>query len=242
MTAVAKALGQIDLTILLTTINEAENLSVLIPGLWEQCRSRGIHAEIVIVDGFSSDGTVAVAHSLGCRVVMQSGKGYAQAIRDGISAAGGEFVIVMDADGSHTPEDALRLYQNRQRADIIINSRYVTSGSIETQWHRAVLSRLLNFLYRRALGIPYREVSGGFRIYPRKLLQQLTLESKFYEVQEEILFQAHNLGYKALEIPYTYRPRIAGVSKTRTFKYGIHLLWAIIHLRRNRHRYQLPKS
>ncbi len=225
-----------DLSIILLTINEAENIAILVPELWRLFRIEGATLEIVVVDHRSSDGTGAVAKQLGCRVMAQSGPGYAQAIRDGIAASVGDFVIVMDADLSHEPRYALQLFTNRHRADIVINSRYMPGGGTETEPWRDLLSRFLNLLYRTALRLPFREISGGFRIYRRQVLAGMALESRFYEVQEELIIKAHWAGHKAIEIPYVYKPRSKGGSKARIVKYGIHLLKSLWKFCRTRPR------
>ena len=221
------------LSLIITAVNEADNLSVLVPRLIDLFAREGVAAEIIVVDGHSTDGTADVAARLGCRVQLQSGPGYAQAIRDGIAAAGGDYVIVMDGDLSHAPEAALRLFQHRHQADIVINSRYVAGGGSDAVWWRDALSRLLNLLYRRVLDLPYREISGGFRLYRREVLERVPIDSRFYEVQEEILVRAHGLGFRALEIPYRYRRRGTGSSKARPMKHGLHLLYALLKFRRH---------
>ena len=216
-----------DLSLILPAIDEAANLAVLVPRLREVFAPEKAALEILVIDWRSTDKTAALAESLGCRVAAQTAPGYAQAIRDGIALASGDFVVVMDADQSHAPEDVLRLYQNRHKADIVINSRYAPGGGSDTSWWRGALSRLLNALYRRVLDLPYREISGGFRIYRREVLRRIRLTSRFYEVQEEMLILAHQLGFSAVEIPYRYRERGQGASKARVLEYGANLLWAL---------------
>ena len=231
----AVKLGQdMELTLFLATLNEAGNLKVLIPELKRRFEAEGTSFEILLVDASSDDGGPEVARELGCRVLTQSGPGYAQAVRDGFSAAQGDYVLMMDADGSHAPSDAVPLFRNRHRADIVINSRYVKGGGTQTGGFRDTLSRCLNLVYRRMLGLPFRELSGAFRIYRREVLERLRLESRFYEVQEEILAKAHWMGYSVVEIPYVYRPRAEGVSKARLLQYGIYLMGAALRLRRQK--------
>ncbi len=226
-----------ELTILITTINEADNLKLLIPDLHAALVVEQMNYEILIIDGPSTDKTAEVASSLNCRVERQTSPGYAQAIRDGIRSAKGKRIIVMDADGSHAPADAARLYQNRNLADIVINSRYISKGGSDTKWSRSLLSRFLNFCYRTVLGLPFREISGGFRIYRSEIFQRFELKSKFYEVQEEMLIKPYWLGYRAVEIPYVYHERVHGVSKAKLITYGFHLLLAMMRFRLEKERF-----
>lgn len=221
-----------DLTILITTINEAKNLERLLPELKALFHGEKAKYEVLIIDGSSTDNTVEVARRFGCRVEIQSQPGYAAAIRQGISGSKGDYVIVMDADLSHRPEDARQLYRNRQRADIVINSRYLPGGGSESTFGRRALSGVLNWVYRMVLGLPFREISGGFRIYRREVLESFELESVFYEVQEELLAVPYWLGFSAVEIPYWYRARGKGSSKARLFAYGYHLILALKRFRK----------
>jgi dolichol-phosphate mannosyltransferase len=232
----------VELTLLITTINESDNLKVLLPRLSEHLDREKISREVLIIDGGSTDGTVETARSHGCRVESQSGPGYAQAIRDGLRLARGKYVIVMDADGSHPPGDVVRLYQHRNSADIVINSRYVKGGRSDTVWWRNLLSAFLNLVYRVSLGLPFKEVSGGFRIYRREIFSNFTLDSRFYEVQEELLIKPYWLGFTAIEIPYVYRERMHGVSKAKIFSYGFHLLLAILRFRKVRRQMLAARS
>lgn len=220
-----------ELTILITTIDEAENLKLLVPRLQSVFQKTKEPFEILIVDGGSKDGTEDVAKSLGCRVIRQSGPGYSQAIRDGIRAAQGKYLIVMDGDLSHLPEDALKLFEKRKTADIVINSRYVKGGGSESTFWRQLLSWTLNQGYRIFLGLPFKEVSGGFRIYDTKIFKRFELSSSFYEIQEELLVVPYWMGFQAIEIPYVYREREKGQSKAKILKYGYHLVLALLRFR-----------
>lgn len=225
-----------DLSIIIPTINEEENLRALVPQINEVFAADGTSIEIVVIDGGSTDSTVQAAQELGCRVALQSGPSYAQAVRDGIAAVRGDYVIMMDADHSHRPEDARRLFRHRHLADIVVSSRYVPDGGTDTGWWRGALSYVLNRAYQGVLRLPFREVSGGFRIYRRDALTRIPLEARFYEVQPELIIRAHWLGYSVAEIPYRYRPRAGGSSKARVLKYGFNYLRALIRFARMKDR------
>lgn len=214
-----------ELTILIATINEAENLKILIPQL--KSAFSGVNFEILIIDGNSTDGSREVGESLGCRVEIQTGPTYGSAIIQGINSARGKFMIVMDADGSHTAEAAFNLFSRRYDADIVINSRYMKGGGTRTAKWRDISSRILNFIYRKTLKLPFYEISGGFRIYRREILSNINLTSNYYDIQEELLILPYLLGYKIIEIPYIYEERKKGVSKAKFLKYGLHLFLAI---------------
>lgn len=224
----------VELTLLITTINESENLRLLLPRLNHCFNSIGATFEVLIVDGHSTDDTVAVAQAHGARVLHQKGPGYGAAICEGIQASAGRFLIVMDADLSHLPEDAVNLFLNRSLADIVINSRYMKGGATDTAWYRDLLSRLLNFLFRTILQLPFKEVSGGFRVYRKEVFTNFQPKSRFYEIQEELILIPFWLGFSVAEIPYRYRERVKGQSKAKLLKYGLHLLASIFRFRKEK--------
>ncbi|NBV50252.1 glycosyltransferase [bacterium] len=224
----------LELTLLITTINEADNLRLLLPRLNQCFHSIGAAFEILIIDGHSTDATRTVAESYGARVLCQKGPGYGAAICEGIQAAAGRYLIVMDADLSHLPEDAVNLFMNRTLADIVINSRYMKGGATDTAWYRDLLSRLLNFLFRTILRLPFKEVSGGFRVYRKEVFSHFQPKSRFYEIQEELILIPFWLGFTVAEIPYRYRERVKGQSKAKLLKYGVYLLASIFRFRKEK--------
>ncbi len=229
-----------ELTILITTINEAENLKILLPRLLSIFSD--VSFEILIIDGNSIDGTVEVAKSFGCRVEEQLGPNYGSAIIQGIKSAKGKYLIVMDADCSHTAEAARNLFNHRYRADIVINSRYMPGGGTKTSKWRGFSSRVINYIYRKALKLPFYEISGGFRIYRKNIFSDIKLLSSYYEIQEELLILPYLHGYKILEIPYTYESRKKGDSKAKFLKYGVYLLLALKKFKKIQMLYERDQS
>lgn len=225
--------SDLEVTILLAAWEEGPNLAILLPQLNTLFRGASAKFEIFVVDGGSKDNTRQLCEDHGCRIETQTKPGYANAIIQGIRNSLGKHIIVLDADGSHAPEDALRLYHHRSRADIVINSRYIPQGGSQGPWSRRLLSQILNFVYRNFLGLPLKEISGGFRIYRREIFgPDFGSNSNFYEIQEELLAVPFWKGYTALEIPYQYRLRIEGQSKASLLRFGFHLMLGLFNLRK----------
>lgn len=220
----ARAKG-VNLTVLIPTFNEAGNLAELLPKLTPALQQISPSSwEILIVDGGSSDQTVAVAREHGARVIGQDRPGYGGAVQTGIKEARGEYILTMDADLSHEPNFVYKLWSNRHRADIIIASRYCRGGSAYMPWSRKLLSRTLNAFFSRGLSLGVRDLSSGFRLYRGKLLKGIELRGKNFEILEEILVRAHMEGGHILEIPFTYFPRLRGSSHARILRFGMDLL------------------
>ena len=183
-------------------------------------------ADVLIVDDASPDGTGELADSLAAaddrvRVLHRPVKrglgaaylaGFAHALR-------GEhrFVVEMDADGSHAPEDLPALLHALGSADVVLGSRYVTGGRVVNwPWHREALSRGGNLYSRLALGVPIRDITGGYRVYRRQVLEELRLDdvsSQGYCFQVDMAWRAWRAGFRVREVPITFTERAWGCSK-----------------------------
>lgn len=222
-----------DLTLLLLTRNEAENVRLLVPSLREVVASLGVPYEIVIVDD-SDDATAEVAHELGCVVLAQEQAGYGAAFRQGLNAARGAFVLTIDADHSHPPQFLRQMWACRGQADIVIASRYVPGGRAEMSLSRTILSRVLNWTFARLLALPLSDLSSGYRLYRRAIIESLLpLHGRDFDILEEILVKAWCAGYRIQEVAFEYRPRHAGRSNARALKFAssylgtLGALWAL---------------
>jgi dolichol-phosphate mannosyltransferase len=219
-----------DLSIILPVVNERDNLVILIPRIRALMEREQIDFEIVVIDGNSNDGTREAAAELGARVVPERRRGYAGAVETGFAEARGDYILTLDADMSHDPAFVSRMWRARKQADIIIASRYVHGGIAYTEFLRLWLSRILNFGMRWFLSMPVRDMSSGFRLYRREALADLNLESRNFEVLEEILVKSYAQGFSIYEVPFTYFPREAGRSHARVLKFGIDLARAALKL------------
>ena len=129
------------------------------------------------------------------------------------------WIVQMDADGSHAPEDlpVLLASARTESADLVLGSRYVPGGRVVNwPWHRNALSRSANVYSRLALRLPVRDVTGGFRLFRRGALEQVTrapVSSQGYCFQVDLAFRVHRGGFVVREVPITFTERAAGSSK-----------------------------
>ena len=194
-----------DLTLVIPTLNEAGNIGEVIARAHEVLRGLGVAYEILISDGGSTDGTLEAARAAGALAVVHEGRGYGSALRGGFARARGRFIVTMDSDLSHEPEFIETLWAARERADIVIASRYVPGGRADMSLFRAVLSRILNITFTRILRVPVRDISSGFRLYRREALDQAAFSASDFDVLEEILIRLYVCGYRVIEVPVTVR-------------------------------------
>jgi dolichol-phosphate mannosyltransferase len=210
----------VSLSVLMLARNEAENLDVLLPALVALLGRAQVTAELVVVDAGSPDGTAAVAARHGARVVCQRLPGYANALRQGFTECTGDYILTLDADMSHRLEFVEPLLAAGPTADLVVASRYVASGSAEMPAARRALSVTLNGIFGRALGLPTKDLSSGFRLYRRQALLALRPRGDYFDVLPEIVALAHFAGQRVREIPFHYHPREAGVSKARILRFA----------------------
>jgi dolichol-phosphate mannosyltransferase len=224
-----------DCSVVIPALNERENLEPLLEGLREVLQELIPDWEIVVVDGGSADGTVELARRLGARVVFQVEPGYGGALKAGFEAARGETVVTMDADCSHDPSLIKTLWAFRDKADILIASRYVPGGRADMSLGRTLLSKVLNVTFSRLLDLPVKDLSSGFRLYRRSTLDVLPFKSRDFDVLEEILIHAYAEGFTIREIPFHYRPRRYGRSHVKLVRFARSYLFTLLRMWQLRH-------
>jgi dolichol-phosphate mannosyltransferase len=217
-------------TVIIPTLNEKENVTILIPELRKVFREIIDDYEIIIADGGSQDGTEEVASSLNVRFFIQKQSGYGNALREAFELARGEYIITMDADLSHRPEFIKEMWRKRKDAEIVIASRYCPGGRASMPFYRLLLSRILNIIFARGLSFPIRDLSSGFRLFKKSIISELKLESINFDILEEILIKCYAQGYKVIEVPFTYEPRKQGSSKVKLFKFGLAFLKTFVNM------------
>ncbi len=219
---------------LVSVVMPAWNEAATMPELLQRIRAAlaGVAAEleILVVVPSPGDETAVAAREGGAEVIAQMRPGYGGALKEGLLAARGDFVVTMDADLSHPPESIPEIFAHRHEAEVIIGSRWVEGGSAEMSASRFFLSKILNAIYRRVLAVPVLDMSSGFRVYHRKILRQLALESEKYDILEEILVKCYSLGWKVAEVPFDYQPRIAGESHASAILFAPHFLFTLVRL------------
>ena len=210
--------------ILLCTYNELGNLPELISTLHREMPD----ADILVVDDRSPDGTGQWAREQSSTddqiyLLERPGKlGLGSATRDGIRwclERHYDFLIQMDADWSHRPQDVPGLFQACQQSgcEVAVGSRYLPGGGFRgIPWYRRWISWSLNRYTTRLLRLPLTDCSGSFRCYRTSALRELdwnSLHCDGYGFLEEILVMLHRKGFRFAEVPIWFEPRVKGSSK-----------------------------
>lgn len=211
------------ISIVIPTYNERDNIKELV----KQIFALNIpEVEIIVIDDFSTDGTVEIVRALKKRfpitLILRPKKlGLGSALRDGLALAkvhGANLAITMDGDLSHNPKIIPKMIKEIEHgADLVVGSRRVPGGNI-IGWGpvRLSMSRSAMEIARRILKIKARDVTSGFRAYRRRILETINLsqlKSTGYAFQEEMLYRTEQKGFKVMEIPIQFIDRRAGKSK-----------------------------
>lgn len=213
------------LTVVIPTYNEAENLPALVSALFALDMPQ---LKVLVVDDHSPDGTGELAEALKGQsngrldVLHRAGKlGLGTAYIQGFQmalAGGSQAVAQMDADFSHPVELLPVMLQALAGCDVAMGSRYVPGGAVDRQWPawRRGLSAFGNLYARAILRLAVRDATGGYRMWRRETLLGLPLErvrSNGYAFQVEMAYLACKLGYRFHEIPFYFADRKWGHSK-----------------------------
>jgi len=182
---------------------------------------------VLVVDDCSPDGTGELADRFMAQssgrveVIHRVGKlGLGTAYLAGFRRAlerGAENVLTMDADFSHDPRYIPELLARQANADLVIGSRYVAGGgAVDSPLSRRLISRAANFAAHSLLGLKARDVTAGFRLYRREVLESVPLDRIFssgYSFLTEMLFLVERRGWRVAEVPILFRDRTQGQSK-----------------------------
>lgn len=231
--------------VVIPTYNERENIQHLVPRILDQ----GEAFHILIVDDNSPDGTGALAEELArqeprVHVLHRPGKlglgtAYVAGFRWGLDF-GAELIFEMDADFSHDPAMLPVFVEEIRDCDLVLGSRYVPGGGVRN-WplSRRLMSQGGSLYARTILGVPIRDLTGGFKCFRRHVLEALPLDqvqTTGYAFQIEMTYRALLAGFRVKEIPIIFVDRVQGASKMsrRVFLEAVIAVWRL--------RFSLPRS
>ena len=208
-------------SIIIPTLNEYGNIADILHRVSAQKLG-----EIIVVDGHSTDGTVELVEKIGYPVIFQEGKGLGKAIEAGIKASKGDIVIIVDADGSHDPQDMPKLLDKiNEGFDLVIGSRYSAgprlkglflrhpnSSSYDDTFIREFGNRFFTYLCRKLFNIETHDVLMGFKAFRRKIFEKVKLDEQGQQFDAEILIKAKKAGFRIGEVPVIEHKRKHGRS------------------------------
>jgi glycosyltransferase involved in cell wall biosynthesis len=208
--------------------NEAKNLGDVL------CRLNSIgYNNVIVIDGLSNDGTLQVAAENGAKIVLQDGCGKGQAVRQVLANdyLNSDALVLMDADGSMSPEEIPRFVQAlHDGADVVKGSRFIAGGgSYDITKIRKIGNTLMTSTVNKLHGTNYTDLCYGFVAFNKNAIKQLgpVLESNNFEIETEIFIKAKKLGLKVVEVPSVEGVRLSGKSNLKTFRDGYKIVKTI---------------
>jgi glycosyltransferase involved in cell wall biosynthesis len=216
-------------SIVVPTLNEAENLRWLLPRLpvWTH--------EVLIIDGCSTDGTVDVAQSLypGVRVITEKRRGKGVALMTGFEAATGDIIVMLDADGSMDPEEiVLFVAALMSGADFVKGSRFIQgAGTVDMTFIRMLGNWALTLAVRMLYGGSFSDLCYGYIGFWKRHMSLLRSECTGFEIETMLNVKALKNGLKIVEVASFESVRIHGVSNLRALPDGWRILKTIIRER-----------
>lgn len=214
------------ISVVIPARNEAQNLYYVLPFI------PPIVSEVILVDGYSTDDTTAIAQQLlpSIRVVKQVGKGKGDALKAGFAACTGDIIVMLDADGSANPREIPRFVEALLRgSDFAKGSRFIQGGgSDDITFLRNLgnygLCKLVNLLFDAR----FSDLCYGYNAFWNHCLDHIGIDCDGFEVETLISLRIHKSGLKIIEIPSFEHARIYGQSNLRTFRDGWRVLRTII--------------
>lgn len=225
------------ISVIVPTLNEAGSIEDILRRISQQEVD-----EILVVDGYSTDGTVELVEKLGYRLVFQEGRGLGKAIEMGIKCTKGDLIIIIDADGSHNPTDIPKLLGKiNDGFDLVIASRYISgprlrgfffatcqSSSYDDTFIREIGNRIFTYLCRNFYHLEVHDVLMGYKAFRRGIFDKVKLDEHGQQFDAEILIKAKKAGFRIGEVPVIEHRRIHGKSKLSVPYHGFKVLWVII--------------
>jgi glycosyltransferase involved in cell wall biosynthesis len=204
-----EAQDSVDVSVVIPCLNEANSIGICVSKAMEAFPTAGLHGEVVVADNGSTDGSIEIAEKLGAHVVRVEARGYGSALRAGIAAARGAFIVMGDADDSYDFSEVPRFVDKwRQGNDVVMGNRFrgeIKPGAMP--WHHKyvgnpALSSLLNLFFHTGIG----DSHCGMRGFTRAVYERMDLRSTGMEFASEFVIKAAQLGAKMAEIPITLWP------------------------------------
>ncbi len=214
------------ISVVIPTRNEAENLHYVLPFI------PSLVSEIILVDGHSTDDTIAVAQQLlpNIQIIHQLKQGKGDALRLGFAACTGDIIVMLDADGSTDPGEIPRFVDTLLKGnDFAKGSRFLKDGgSHDITPLRSLGNYGLSMLVNIFFGVHYSDLCYGYNAFWRRCLKSIRVDCDGFEVETLINIRIHKARLKIAEVPSIERPRLFGQSNLRTFRDGWRVLKIIL--------------
>jgi len=219
---------RVRVSVVIPTHNEAQSIGRVLADL-----PVAIVTEVLVVDSNSTDGTPEIAAKMGARVLSEPRRGYGRACLTGLAGASSpDIVVFLDGDYSDRPEELPLLLTPiiEGRADITLGSRLGKQNAYRAlPWHAAFGNRLAAVMIRLLYGLRISDL-GPFRAARADVIRRLELQEKTYGWAVEIILKGMLAGFRIVEVPVSYYPRIGKSKISGTLRGTVGAAWFILSL------------
>ena len=230
--------SRVRVSLVVPALNEERNLAIVLPRIPE------FVDEVILVDGASTDETVAISRRIRAdiRVIGQTRPGKGNALRAGFAAARGDYIVMLDADGSMAPEEIARFVEALDSGyDLVKGSRFLPGGGTSDmdairRWGNRWLCGVVNGLY----GADFTDLCYGFFAFRRSCLEDLALRTDGFEIETELVVRALLVGLQVAEVASYEERRVFGESHLHTWRDGGRVLRTAVSRRLARRAPAIP--
>lgn len=213
-----------EIVCIIPTLNESATVVEVIE------KAKQFAHRVVVVDGYSEDGTSKMARGAGAEVILQEGKGKGMALRTAFNRIEADIYVIIDGDATYDALEMERIVQPllKGKADMVVGSRLkgkLEKGSISKV--NIIGNRLFNFLINLLFDGEITDSQSGYRAVNRKAVENFDLSSEGFEVETEMTINALKYRLRIVEVPITYGRRKGSPSKLSSFKAGSRILKSI---------------
>lgn len=198
-----------ELSVVLPCLNEKETVGICVQKVVAALEEAEIRGEVIVADNGSTDGSIEIARSAGARVVHVKDRGYGNALRGGIQAAHGTYVLMADSDDSYDFTHISRFVEQlRQGSDLVMGNRFlggIRDGAMPAL-HRYLGNPVLTAIGRLFFHSPSRDFHCGIRAFRRESYERMDIRSTGMEFASEMVVKASLLRMNVSEVPTTLSP------------------------------------
>jgi dolichol-phosphate hexosyltransferase len=221
-------LSQEDVCILIPTLNEEGSIESVI----KEFIALGFE-NILVVDGHSTDATVAKAEKAGARVVLQSGKGKGQALKEIFGQIEAEYILLIDGDGTYLPSEAESLLEpvRKGQADHVVGNRFGSLQGKALTRLNMFGNRVFNYFFVLIYRVHLTDILSGYRAFTTEGIRLLDLSTPGFEIESEMTIETVKKGLRIIEVPVAYLPRTQGTkTKLNPFWDGLKIILTIFRM------------
>jgi glycosyltransferase involved in cell wall biosynthesis len=219
------------ISVIIPVFNEELTIGNVVERVKAVLHKIGFKYEIIVVDDFSTDKSIALSNRRGVKVYSlkkHMGKGYA--LRAGFAKAKGDIITTIDSDGSHRPEELPSLLKPilQDKADLVIGSRYLNQKPVAAKKLNAIGVRLFNLLIEVFTRAAVSDSQSGYRVMKSEVLRNMSLKSGGYEIESEMLVKTARRRFRVREVPISFEQRTYGTSRLDPMVDGFKILLSIV--------------